>query len=57
MEKSARKPTWAFPHQRLGIRFIYSYSKEYPKSSRGRTGFDRMTRGSDCVSWLVGGPR
>jgi hypothetical protein len=25
--------------------------------SRGRTGFDRMARGSDCVSWLVGWPR
>jgi len=24
---------------------------------RGRTGFDRMARGSDCVSWLVGWPR
>jgi len=23
----------------------------------GRTGFDRMARGSDCVSWLVGWPR
>jgi hypothetical protein len=25
--------------------------------TRGRTGFDRMARGSDCVSWLVGWPR
>jgi hypothetical protein len=24
---------------------------------RGRTGIDRMARGSDCVSWLVGRPR
>jgi len=28
-----------------------------PHRSRGRTGFDRMARGSDCVSWLVGWPR
>ena len=25
--------------------------------NRGRTGFDRMARGSDRVSWLVGWPR
>jgi len=24
---------------------------------RGRKGFDRVGRGSDCVSWLVGWPR
>jgi hypothetical protein len=24
---------------------------------RGRTGFDRIAGGSDCVSWLVGWPR
>jgi hypothetical protein len=23
----------------------------------GRKGFDRVGRGSDCVSWLVGWPR
>jgi hypothetical protein len=26
-------------------------------NSRGRTGIDRVARGFDCVSWLVGRPR
>ena len=38
------------------LRGVGPHGRKRPKT-RGRTGFDRMARGSDCVPWLVGWPR